>query len=143
NNVKYVKRVALTETESEATIQATGYRVRPVGEEGAPDQPSMWEMKVKSWVTHPLADTAGGQTQIYGAAVSGRGGMDAVEVPTEGGTSWKEAAVVGPDLGRFGWRVFALSADLAPGEHVIASRATDSAGNVQPEVTEPNHRGYD
>ncbi len=143
NNVKYVKRVALTETESDAAIQATGYRVRPVGVDGAPDQPSMWEMKVKSWVTHPLADSASGQTQIYGVAFSGQGAIDKVEVTTDGGKTWKEASLIGPDLGRFGWRVFALAADLTPGEYVIASRATDSAGNVQPEVTEPNHRGYD
>src|SRR5690606_33815530 len=110
------------------------------GVDGAPDQPSMWEMKVKSWVTHPLADTASGQTQIYGVAFSGRGAIDKVEVTTDGGKTWKEASLIGPDLGRFGWRVFVLDADLAPGAYVVASRATDSAGNVQVDVTEPNHR---
>ena len=47
------------------------------------------------------------------------------------------------DLGRYAWRVFALAADLPPGTHTVTSRATDSAGRVQEEVTEPNHRGYD
>ena len=51
NNVKYVDRVAFTEGQSDAKIQASGYRIRPIGEKGAPDQPSMWEMPVKSWVT--------------------------------------------------------------------------------------------
>ncbi len=31
NNVKYVKRLAFTENESDAKIQASGYSVRPVG----------------------------------------------------------------------------------------------------------------
>lgn len=143
NSIKYVKRIAFTESETDAGIQATGYRVRPVGVDGAPDQPSMWEMKVKSWVTHPLMDTDRGDVQIYGVAFGGRNGIETVEVTTDGGTSWRQAALVGPDLGRYAWRVFVLPARLEPGTYVIASRATDTAGRVQAEVTEPNHRAYD
>ena len=44
NNVKYVKKVAFAPEESDAKIQVSGYRVRPVGVVGAPDQPSLWEM---------------------------------------------------------------------------------------------------
>ena len=47
NNVKYVKNLAFTENQTDAKIQASGYRVRDVGVKGAPDQPSMWEMNVK------------------------------------------------------------------------------------------------
>jgi DMSO/TMAO reductase YedYZ molybdopterin-dependent catalytic subunit len=66
NNVKYLKKLAFTEKETDANIQSSGYRVRPVGQKGAPDQPSMWEMSVKSWVTHPLKESAQGPVQIYG-----------------------------------------------------------------------------
>ncbi|MGM0561498.1 MAG: sulfite oxidase [Pseudomonadota bacterium] len=143
NNVKYVKRVAFTEQETDAKIQASGYRVRPVGVDGAPDQPSMWEMQVKSWVTHPLKDHNSGRTQIYGVAFGGTNSVDKVEVSIDGGNSWQEASFIGPDLGRYAWRPFLLTAELDPGDYVITSRATDSEGNVQPESTEPNHRGYD
>jgi DMSO/TMAO reductase YedYZ molybdopterin-dependent catalytic subunit len=143
NNVKYVKKVAFTEAESGAEIQQTGYRVRPVGVDGAPDQPSMWEMKVKSWVTHPLMDTESGQIQIHGVAFGGINAVTGVEVSTDGGKTWQEARFLGPDLGRFSWRPFVLGVDLAPGTYTITSRATDSEGRVQEEVTEPNHRGYD
>ncbi|WP_119460136.1 sulfite oxidase [Rhodospirillaceae bacterium SYSU D60014] len=143
NHVKYVKKVAFTETESDAAIQRTGYRVRPVGVEGAPDQPSMWEMKVKSWVTHPLMDVETGRVQIHGVAFGGINAVKSVEVSTDGGQTWQEARFLGPDLGRFAWRPFVLPADLQPGTYVITSRATDSEGRVQEEVTEPNHRGYD
>jgi DMSO/TMAO reductase YedYZ molybdopterin-dependent catalytic subunit len=143
NNVKYVKRVAFTEDETDAKIQASGYRVRPVGESGAPDQPSMWEMKVKSWVTHPLMDTETGRVQIYGVAFAGVNPVEKVEVSTDGGDTWEEARLVGPDLGRFAWRVFVLPAELEPGTYTITSRATDSQGNVQQQTSEPNHRGYD
>ncbi|HSM20099.1 MAG TPA: sulfite oxidase, partial [Hyphomicrobiales bacterium] len=143
NNVKYVKRVAFTENQTDAKIQASGYRIRPVGESGAPDQPSMWQMKVKSWVTHPLMDTESGRVQIYGVAFGGVNPVDKVEVSTDGGETWQDAVLTGPDLGRFAWRVFVLPADLEPGTYTITSRATDTQGNVQEQTTEPNHRGYD
>lgn len=143
NNIKYVERVALTETESDANIQQTGYRVRPVGAEGAPDQPSMWEMKVKSWVTHPLEDKESGQIQIHGVAFGGINALESVDVSTDGGETWQQTRLLGPDLGHYAWRPFALAVDLEPGTYMITSRATDAEGRVQEELTDPNHRGYD
>lgn len=143
NNTKYVKRVAFTESETDARIQASGYRVRPVGEKGAPDQPSMWEMKVKSWVTHPMKDAESGRVLIYGVAFAGVRPVEKVEVSTHGGKYWQEAKLVGPDLGQYAWRVFVLPADLEAGTYTITSRATDAEGNVQEEQSEPNERGYD
>ncbi|HEV7368738.1 sulfite oxidase [Arenibaculum sp.] len=142
NNVKYIKTLAFTEQESDAKIQQSGYRVRPVGVKGAPDQPSMWEMGVKSWVTHPLMEAGTGRVQIHGVAFGGTNPVEKVEVSTDGGQSWQEARFIGPDLGRYAWRPFVLAAELAPGTHTIASRATDSQGNAQPEEFEPNERGY-
>ena len=143
NNVKYVKRVALTEAETDAKIMASGYRVRPVGVEGSPDQPTMWEMKVKSWVTHPLVDAASGKVRIHGIAFGGINALKSVEVTADGGRTRNQAELLGPDMGRFAWRPFVIMTDLQPGKHVIASRATDSEGRVQEETTEPNQRGYD
>ncbi len=143
NNVKYVKRLAFTEDQTDAKIQASSYRVRPVGESGAPDQPSMFEMKVKSWVTHPLMDRDSGRVQIHGVAFGGVNPVEKVEVSTDGGETWQDANLIGPDLGRFAWRVFVLPAELESGTYTITSRATDSEGNVQEQTTEPNHRGYD
>jgi DMSO/TMAO reductase YedYZ molybdopterin-dependent catalytic subunit len=143
NHVKYVKQVAFTEGETDANIQVSGYRVRPVGVSGAPDQPSMWEMKVKSWVTHPLMDTESGRVQIHGVAFGGVNPVEKVEVSTDGGETWQDANLIGPDLGRFAWRVFVLPAELESGTYTITSRATDTQGNVQEQSTEPNHRAYD
>lgn len=143
NNVKYVDRLAFTENESTANIMTSGYRVRPVGESGAPDQPTMWDMKVKSWVIHPLMNTDTGQVHIYGVAFGGTSPIETVEVSTDGGDTWEEARLIGPDLGRYAWRTFVLAADLESGQHTITSRATDSEGNVQEQTSEPNHRAYD
>ena len=51
NNVKYVKRVALTDVETDAKIQAASYRMHAVGEKAAPGQPPVWEQPVRSWIT--------------------------------------------------------------------------------------------
>jgi len=142
NNVKYIKKLAFTEKESDANIQRTGYRVRPVGQKGAPDQPSMWEMSVKSWVTHPVKESTKGPVQIYGVAFGGKNAVKSVEVSLDGGKTWKPAEFVGPDLGRFAWRTFVCPVDLKPGTYTIASRATDSSGTAQPEEFEPNERAY-
>ena len=142
NNVKYVKRLAFTAAESDVNIQRTGYRVRPVGQKGAADQPSMWEMTVKSWVTHPLKEDSGGPVQIHGVAFGGAHALKGVEVSVDGGKTWKPAKLIGPDLGQFAWRVFVLPAELKPGKYTIASRATDVKGNVQPEEMESNERAY-
>lgn len=142
NNVKYVKNIALTESQSDAKIQTSGYRVRDVGKGGSPDQPSMWEMNVKSWVTAPLEDGQSGRNMIYGVAMGGTVALEKVDVSVDGGKTWKQARFLGPDLGPYAWRPFVLAADLPAGEHRIASRATDTEGNSQPEGRTENERGY-
>lgn len=145
NNVKYIKRLAFTAEESDAAIQATGYRVRPIGQKGNPSQPSMWEMNVKSYVHHPAAEgevVRAGMVQIYGVAFSGSNPVKRVEVSLDGGKSWEQARLLGPDLGRYAWRQFVLPAKLDAGSYIIASRATDANGNVQPAERLENERGY-
>lgn len=142
NNVKYLKRLALTVEESPNKIQQTSYRVRPVGVSGDPSQPSMYEMNVKSWITGPLMDAATGKVQIHGVAMGGVNDLEKVEVSTDGGQSWAEAQFLGPDLGRYAWRPFVMITDLAEGTHMLASRATASGGLTQPEEFPPNERGY-
>lgn len=145
NNVKYVKRLAFTAAETDAAIQASGYRTRPIGQKGNASQPSMWELNVKSWVTHPTSEegtVSAGMVQIHGVAFSGTTPVQRVEVSLDGGKTWNAARFVGPDLGRYAWRQFVLATQLGAGSYVIASRATDAAGNVQPAERVENERGY-
>lgn len=142
NHVKFVKRLALSADESNARMQAKSYRVRPVGESSSTEQPSMYEMNVKSWITGPLERTAAGARQVTGVAFSGGTPIDSVEVTTDGGTTWSRAELIGPDLGPFAWRTFSMPWEAKAGTHVLASRATDRDGKTQPETPEQNERGY-
>lgn len=142
NNVKYVKNIAFTESQTDAKIQSSSYRIRDIGKKGAPGQPSMWEMPVKSWVTAPLTTASKGRNMIYGVTFGGVNEVAKIEVSIDGGINWKEARFLGPDLGPYAWRPFVLGVDMPAGEHRIVSRATDSKGNVQPPERIENERGY-
>lgn len=144
NQIKYIKRLAFTPEESNANMQQTSYRVRPVGGSASPDQPTMWEMNVKSWINYPAGTEKinAGEVQIHGVALAGEQEITNVEVSTDGGTTWEQARFTGPDLGRYAWRQFVFAAKLTPGTHVLASRTTDENGNTQPENRLENERGY-
>ena len=145
NNIKYVKRLAFTAQESDAKIMSHGYRISPPGGKGDPSQPSVQEMSVKSWINGPGTDgkpVAAGDAQIHGVAFGGLHPVAKVEVSVDGGKRWTQARLVGPDLGRYAWRQFVLAAHLPAGSHTLVSRATDTAGNVQPEQRVENAGGY-
>lgn len=145
NNVKYVKRLAFTAAETDAAIQKTGYRMSPPGQKGDPSFPAVWEMGVKSWINSPAPEAGparAGWVQIHGVAMGGMIAAARVDVSIDGGKSWQEARLFGPDLGRYAWRGFVLPVKLAAGSYLIASRATDAKGNVQVELTPDNAGGY-
>jgi sulfite oxidase len=143
NNIKYVKRLAFTEDQTGANIQTSGYRVRPIGQKGASTQPSMWEMNLKSFVTHPAGgQLRAGPNQIHGVAFSGESPVSAVEVSVDGGRTWRAARFIGAEMGRYAWRHFVLPVTLAAGSYEITSRAIAADGAVQPELRVENERGY-
>lgn len=145
NNVKYIKRLAFTQAETEAAIQRTGYRISPPGAKGDPSHPSVLEMDVKSWINGPAPETGpvkAGWVQIHGVAMGATRALRRVDVSLDGGQTWREARLVGPDLGRFAWRQFVLPVRLEPGRYLLASRAQDVQFNWQVEATPENAGGY-
>ncbi|MGH8931218.1 MAG: sulfite oxidase [Egibacteraceae bacterium] len=145
NSIKYPSRVAFTAEETTAPIMASDYRLSPVdAEAGVPSEPTCWAMNVKSWITSPLGDhpLRQGPVTVTGVAFAGEQPIDHVEVTTDGGASWTTAALVGPDLGPAAWRRFSHTSHAVAGTCTLASRATDAAGNAQPERLVPNLKGY-
>jgi len=64
-----------------------------------------------------------------------------VEVSTDGGASFADARL-DESLGEAAWRGWRFDWEAQPGEHVLCSRATDAAGNVQPLEAPWNLKGY-
>ena len=145
NNIKYIKRLAFTKEQTQAAIQKTGYRISPIGEKGDPSQPAVWAMDAKSWVTSPSPDNGpvkAGAIQITGVALGGLEGIAKVDVSLDGGKTWQAARLVGPDLGKYAWRQFALTANLTSGQYDVACRATTQSGVEQVAQSTENTGGY-
>ncbi len=145
NSVKYVKQLAFTKEMSPANIQQSSYRLSPVGEKSAPDHEVVWKMPPKSWIIDPVGDgkaLKAGRIMVTGVAMGGTSAPSKIEVSMDGGKTWHDAAFIGPDLGKYAWRTFALVAELPAGEYELVSRVTNAAGQTQPEERMENNRGY-
>jgi len=114
---------------------------------GTPPKPAELEviegMPVKSSITAPEDGAkVAGPVAIRGFAWAGEQAIERVEVSTDGGSRWRDAELSSPKL-PFAWRLWRLEwRPAAPGYHTILSRATDSAGRVQPFVAAWNPSGY-
>ena len=75
--------------------------------------------------------TGAGFYEISGLAWTGKGSITRVEVSTDGGKTYKDAELQEPVLKRALTR-FRFPWTWDGGETVIQSRATDTAGEVQP-----------
>jgi len=82
-----------------------------------------------------------GRVEIRGRAWSGRGSIERVEVSEDGGT-WVDAELDPAPPDPYAWRGWSWSWDAAPGERVLACRATDSTGASQPPEPTWNVGGY-
>jgi sulfite oxidase len=91
-------------------------------------------MPVKSHITSPEDQARIGMnaTTVRGIAWAGEQRIARVEISNDGGRHWSEAQLAGKDL-PFTWRLWSLEwTPKTSGYHTLMSRATDSAGNVQP-----------
>lgn len=147
--VKWVIRLTANTDETTGFFMNPGYRypkfaLRP----GTPARPAELEviegMPVKSTITIPedQASVPFGPLEVRGFAWAGEEAIERVEVSTDGGSRWHEADLLSPKL-HFAWRLWKFNwTPVRPGYHVILSRATDSAGRVQPYVPAWNPSGY-
>jgi sulfane dehydrogenase subunit SoxC len=130
-NVKWLRRIELTETAAMSFYEARTYApLLP----GGKAYRFYFVQEVKSFITHPspgLRLSGPGFYEISGLAYSGNGKIARVMVSADGGRSWAEAALQEPVLSkaftrfRVPWRW-----DGSPA--MLQSRAWDEAGHAQP-----------
>ena len=68
-------------------------------------------------------------------------GIEKVEYSVDGGETWNEATLVEPTNLPYSRVRFEFPWNATPGAHVLATRATDKEGNVQPETVPLNTLG--
>ena len=144
-NVKWLRRIKATDAPTHTKDETSKYT--DLMRDGKAQQ-FTFEQGVKSVITQPSGGSAmrgPGLYEISGLAWSGAGRITRVEVSTDGGASWKDAALDAPVLSmalvrfRLPWQWSGAGASLQ-------SRATDEIGNVQPTraawnaVFSPGHR---
>ena len=131
SNVKWLHSLKLTDQAYMARDETSKYSdLMPDGKARI----FTYRMEAKSVITFP----SGGQTlpgpglyELTGLAWSGSGKIDRVEITTDGGKSWMNALLQEPRLPNAFTR-FRLPWRFDGREAVIASRATDETGYVQP-----------
>ena len=97
---------------------------------------------IKSALALPWPARLGtGQHRIHGYAHSPAGFISRVEWSSDGGRTWRDAGL--SDSQRdYSWTRFEFTWDAEAGEQTIMTRATDSAGNTQPDRVPFNEKGY-
>jgi len=100
-------------------------------------------MRVRARITDPLAAAAieRGRCTVRGKAWSGTGPVTRVEVSLTGEGDWHEADLEAP-RGPYEWQEWSFVWEADTGRHTLRARATDAAGNIQPDIPPWNRLGY-
>lgn len=125
-NVKWLDRIELTNADHRGYWQDRGWTETA-------------EVKTLSRIDTPgesqILDVA--PTEIAGIAFAGVRGIRAVEVSTDDGTNWQPAEIIAnpsePAGTTHSWVLWRLPWIPTPGAYTLVVRATDGAGDVQPE----------
>jgi DMSO/TMAO reductase YedYZ molybdopterin-dependent catalytic subunit len=149
SSLKWVVRLSVTAQPHNGFYMNPAYRYPrynlPPGTPARPAELEILEaMPVKSSITAPedQARLKLGPVTIRGFAWAGEQAIERVEVSTDGGSQWRNATLSREKL-PFAWRLFQLEwQPRDPGYYTILSRATDTAGHVQPVVAAWNPSGY-
>jgi len=139
-SVKWLKRIDVLTEPYTGEFQTGHYMYQwPDREEEA-----VKLMRVRARITDPLpgATIERGQYTVHGKAWSGTGPVTRVEVSLTGEGDWHRADLESP-RGPYEWQDWSFTWDATDvGRHTLRARATDAAGNIQPDVPPWNRLGY-
>jgi DMSO/TMAO reductase YedYZ molybdopterin-dependent catalytic subunit len=141
-SIKWVCRIHVSE-EAVLTPWNTEEYVMVGAEGGAPGTrgPALTVQGIKSTLELPWPGRlAAGRHTLSGRAWSGGGEISHVDYSLDG-AEWRRARLEGPNSPR-AWTRFVFEWDAPPGRHEIRLRATDAAGNTQPDAVPYNELGY-
>ncbi|MEZ0284172.1 MAG: sulfite oxidase [Thermoleophilia bacterium] len=146
-NVKWLSAITVVDRPFAGPQQAVSYRLKETeAEEGAP----LTRMLPRALLIPPgvpefptrARTLPAGRHVLEGRAWSGWAPIATVEVSTDGGRAWRAAELDRDVDSPWAWAAFRAEWDAAPGRHVLRCRATDEAGNAQPDVPAWNLGGY-
>jgi sulfite oxidase len=147
---KWLRRITVQECPSDNPIQAADYKLYPPDVTAETADPARGHtidlMPLTSAICEPARGAAlrAGPTPVRGYAVAGDRAVVRVDVSGDGGRTWRQAALEHDPAAPFAWTFWTLTLDLPPGEHELAVRAWDAAGQTQPALPDDtwNYKGY-
>jgi DMSO/TMAO reductase YedYZ molybdopterin-dependent catalytic subunit len=139
-SVKWLKRIEASGEPYDGEFQ-TGHYMYEWGDQR---REPVTSMRVRARITDPAPRSRipAGDHTIRGKAWTGTGPVTSVEVSLTGGSEW-QCATLAPPAGPYQWQDWSFewhATDI--GRHTLRARATDAAGNVQPDVPPWNRLGY-
>ncbi|MBX9813781.1 MAG: hypothetical protein A4S12_08230 [Proteobacteria bacterium SG_bin5] len=147
--VKALSSIELLTAPDDNFWMKTAYRIPATPDGGVAPGTTQFEsvpinkMPPRSFVTN-LAEGAvvpPGPRLVRGIAFGGASGVAKVELSRDGGASW-QAATLGPDQGKYGFRAWQATTDFARGAATLAVRCTAEDGRAQPMRAVWNPGGY-
>jgi DMSO/TMAO reductase YedYZ molybdopterin-dependent catalytic subunit len=103
-------------------------------------------MQIKAEIARPVAGDivpANSNVRVRGAAWTSDAEITKVELATDGGSTWREAKLIG-EAKPNAWRLweFDWETPAKPGKQTLVARATDSNGRTQPIERDPERGTY-
>ena len=159
-NVKWLGRIVVSSKQLWTRNNTTSYTL--IGDAYPPEGEALGKpltvQTVKSALALPWpAVLAAGEHRIYGFAHSPNGPIAEVEWSSSSGETWNVSTLEEPQIQaefghlaedfsdsafRYSWTRFGFTWEAGRGEHTIMTRATDAAGNTQPDEIPFNEKGY-
>ena len=143
-SVKWLTGIHVLDHAFEGFFQTRRYVLIKHGPEQALAREPVTTLQVKSLIVSPRHGEVlqPGVCLVRGFAWSGAGAIARVEVSTDGGVSWQEAALQGESTPN-AWRQWECRWEPSfPGHFIVMVRATDALGHTQPPTIPWNFRGY-
>ncbi len=144
SSIKWLGRIVVSSGQQWTRNNTTSYVL--IGDDYPTEgeaQGKVAEMQsIKSALALPWpAELPQGRHRIHGYAHSPHGQIVRVEWSADGGATWSDAGLPGPQP-QYSWARFEFAWGAEAGERMIMTRATDAAGNTQPDRVPFNEKGY-
>jgi DMSO/TMAO reductase YedYZ molybdopterin-dependent catalytic subunit len=142
-SVKWLHRIEVVNQPFRGYFQSVKYTIQRRTQRGVETE-VVGPMMPKSEIIRPRAgDVLGlGGNRLFGVAWAGEDSVSRVEVSTDAGRNWSDAALMGPQS-PYSWSLWEYLWEAeSPGEHTILARAISSRGRLQPAEHDTLNGGY-
>lgn len=143
-SIKWLGRIVVSSQQLWTRNNTSSYTL--IGDNYPPEGEALGKVATTQTIKSALAlpwpaQLPPGASRVQGYAHSPAAPIVKVEWSLDAGETWRRAEMTTPQI-QYSWARFAFLWKAQPGEHTIMTRATDAAGNSQPDEIPFNEKGY-